>query len=119
MAHNHDSSRVRGLEQLLDSLRQAGVSSPDTVRIPVPVRVLVAADSGIVACTEALHTCGELHRTDSLEIAGLRLQLRDVASERPSALRTWGERLLWGYAGSQLGCLAAAGRLCLAFGIRR
>lgn len=115
----YDSSRVRGLEQLLDSLRAAGVSSPETVRVAVPVRVLVAADSTITACSETLPTCREIHRTDSLAIDGLRQQLRAVSVGQASALHTWADRLAWGYAGSQLGCLAATGRFCLALGIRR
>lgn len=52
-----DTARVAHLEQVLDSLGRAGVQRPETVKVEVPVSVLVTADSAIAACSVLILTC--------------------------------------------------------------
>ncbi|MBA3853320.1 MAG: hypothetical protein C0503_02835 [Gemmatimonas sp.] len=104
-----DTTRVRHLERVLDSLRRLGVARPETTVIEVPVSVLVTADSTIRACEALVLTCEQRVEIRDRENANLRRQnqllergtsrARSAAGlsydPRTGALGAWAERDLW------------------------
>lgn len=97
-----DSSRVRYLEGTLDSLRRAGVQRPETVKVEVPVHVLITADSTILACRVALRSAITLTDTCGQRVASLERQI-DLMPKPRSAFWVWTERGLLAYASFRLG----------------
>jgi hypothetical protein len=67
------------------------VRRTDTVR--VPVRVLVAADSTIRVCRDALLNCDQRVAAAQAIAAGWEARLLTVQAQQPSALSVWGSRL--------------------------
>lgn len=108
-----DTLRVAHLERLLDSLRRAGIASPETVRVEVPVQVLVTADSTIRACSALVLTCEQRVEIRDRENANLSRQVQ-LLERRTSRAWTaaglsydprtgdvggWVERDLWRFRG--------------------
>jgi len=87
-----DVARVAHLQGVLDSLRARGIPKPETVRVEVPVSVLVTADSTIRACEALVLTCDEKVSLWSQRYANLEAQIAAMPKPR-AAWKVWGERV--------------------------
>lgn len=68
------------LSRVIDSVRVAHPARPDTVRVAVPVRVLVAADSDIRACRITVADCETHAEALAAQLAAARAELAALSS---------------------------------------
>ena len=102
----YDTVRVTfDVGRIVDSLRALGVQHPETVHVSVPVHVLAAADSDVVACRLTVSDC--MAEAASLRVA-LALAQKEAAVVAPSRWVPIETATTCGVAGAGLGALTYA-----------
>ncbi len=84
-----DSTGLRQLERVVDSLKALGVAKPESVPVLVPVGTLATADTAIKSCTKALATCDQLVGAERQRAIAAQREIAALKAQMPSKARKW------------------------------